>query len=50
MSVQTYERGMARLEIYDKLQAAQQEIASGVPQKSHEEVFARFKQQYGEGK
>ena len=36
---QDYDRGMARLELYDKLAAAQHQIDAGMPTVEHDELF-----------
>ena len=39
MSIDTYERDMAMLELYSKLDEAEAQIEAGVPTKSHKEVI-----------
>jgi len=39
MSMETYERNIALLEIYSKLDEAEQQIEQGLPTKSHKEII-----------
>ena len=39
MSIDTYERDMARLELYGKLDEAESQIESNMPTKSHKEII-----------
>jgi len=41
---QDYARGIARLELYDKLAAAQRQIDSGIPVVAHEELFQELRE------
>ena len=43
MRVSGYERKLARLELYDKLTAAQKQIDSGTPLIDHSELFAELR-------
>lgn len=43
MSIETYERSMALLEIYNKLAEAEEQLASGSPTKSHREVISNLR-------
>jgi len=47
MSMETYESSIARLEIYEKLAASQQEVESGKPLKTLDEVFNKYRAKYG---
>lgn len=47
MSMETYERDFARLEIYDKLAESQREVESGSRLLPLDEVFAKYKTKYG---
>ena len=47
MSIETYERRQARLEIYDKLAESQKEVASGKELLSLEDVFEKYRTKYG---
>ena len=47
MSIDAYEHGMARLEVYDKLASSQAEVESGKPLQSLDEVFAKYRAKYG---
>ena len=40
---QDYKRSIARLELYDKLAAAQRQIDSGEPLIAHDELFSELK-------
>lgn len=42
--VQDYEREIARLELYDKLAAAQRQIDAGEPLVSHETLFRELRE------
>ena len=48
MSMETYERRQARLEIYDKLAESQREVESGQELKMLDEVFNKYRAKYGE--
>ncbi|MDR1452943.1 MAG: type II toxin-antitoxin system Phd/YefM family antitoxin [Candidatus Margulisbacteria bacterium] len=48
LSVEEYERHLAKLEVYEKLAASQAEVVSGQKLLPLEEVFAKYKAQYGE--
>jgi PHD/YefM family antitoxin component YafN of YafNO toxin-antitoxin module len=41
---QDYTRSIARLELYDKLAAAQRQIEAGAPVVSHEELFRELRE------
>ena len=41
---QDYARGIARLELYDKLAAAQRQIDTGIPVVTHEELFRELRE------
>jgi len=41
---QDYTRGIARLELYDKLAAAQRQIDAGVPVIAHDELFRELRE------
>jgi len=41
---QDYARGIARLELYDKLAAAQRQIDEGIPVVAHEELFQELRE------
>ena len=41
---QDYARGIARLELYDKLAAAQHQIDAGMPVVAHEELFQELRE------
>jgi PHD/YefM family antitoxin component YafN of YafNO toxin-antitoxin module len=43
MSIDTYERNMALSEIYSKLGEAEEQLASGMPTKSHKEVISNLR-------
>jgi PHD/YefM family antitoxin component YafN of YafNO toxin-antitoxin module len=43
MSIDTYEREMAMLELYGKLDEAEAQIEAGAPTKSHKEVINRLR-------
>lgn len=43
MSIDTYERNMALLELYGKLDEAEAQIESGLPTKSHKEIVDRLR-------
>ena len=47
MSAQAYDRQMARLEVYEKLLAAQRQIDDGVALVEHDTVFAALRLKYG---
>ena len=46
MSMETYERKLALVEVYKKLAEAENQIAKGVPLLDGEEVFAKLKERY----
>jgi PHD/YefM family antitoxin component YafN of YafNO toxin-antitoxin module len=48
MSMATYERQTALLEAYQKLDEAEEQAASGVPNIDGDEVFARLRKKYGQ--
>lgn len=39
MSIDTYERNMALLEVYSKLDEAEEQLKAGAPTKSHKEII-----------
>ena len=41
---QDYSRSIARLELYDKLAAAQRQIDKGIPVVAHEELFLELRE------
>jgi len=43
MSIDTYERNMALLEIYGKLDEAEEQLQLGLPTKSHKEVISSLR-------
>jgi len=43
MSIDTYERNMALLEIYSKLDEAEEQFKLGLPAKSHKEVISNLR-------
>ena len=43
MSIDTYERNMALLEIYNKLDEAEEQLELGLPTKSHKEMIANLR-------
>jgi len=43
MSVDTYERNMAMLDIYNKLDEAEEQLASKAPTKSHKEIISSLR-------
>ena len=43
MSMKDYEQNLARLELYDKLAAAQAQIDAGVPLIDHADLFAELR-------
>ena len=47
MSIATYERQMALLEIYQKLGEAEEQAENGIPNVNGREVFDRFRMKYG---
>ncbi|MDT3699541.1 MAG: type II toxin-antitoxin system Phd/YefM family antitoxin [Thermincola sp.] len=47
MSMETYERQMALVEVYKKLAEAESEIANGTPLLEGEEVFRKLRAKYG---
>jgi len=48
MSIEAYEKKLARLEVYDKLAQSQAEAESGEKLKSLDEVFGKYKAKYGD--
>jgi len=46
MSMETYERQMALIEVYQKLAEAEKQIADGVPLLAGEEVFKQLRTKY----
>jgi PHD/YefM family antitoxin component YafN of YafNO toxin-antitoxin module len=47
MSIETYERQIALVDIYTKLSEAEKQISSGMPLLEGEEVFRRLRTKYG---
>jgi len=47
MSMETYERRMALVEVYKKLAEAEKQIADGMPLLDGEEVFKRLRKKHG---
>lgn len=47
MSMEVYNRTMARHDLYLKLKEAEDEIEAGVPARSWEEVYAELTSKYG---
>ena len=45
MSMDTYERNMSMLEIYTKLDEAEEQLELGLPTKSHKEVVSNLRRQ-----
>jgi PHD/YefM family antitoxin component YafN of YafNO toxin-antitoxin module len=43
MSIDTYERNMAMLELYGKLDEAEAQIAVGMPTKSHKNIISSLR-------
>ena len=43
MSIDTYERNMALLELYGKLDEAEEQLEAGAPTKSHKEVISSLR-------
>ena len=43
MSIDTYERNMALLELYGKLDEAEEQLEAGTPTKSHKEVISNLR-------
>ena len=43
MSIDTYERNMALLELYSKLDEAEEQLKSGLPTKSHKEIISNLR-------
>jgi len=43
MSIDTYEKNMASLELYGKLEEAEEQLRLGVPTKSHSEVIKNLR-------
>ena len=46
MSIETYERQLALVEVYKKLADAEKELAQGVPLLEGEEVFKKLRDKY----
>lgn len=46
MSIETYERQLALVEVYKKLAEAEKELAEGVPLLEGEEVFKKLRKKY----
>jgi len=46
MSIETYERQLALVEVYKKLAVAENELAQGVPLLEGEEVFKKLRDRY----
>jgi len=46
MSIETYERQLALVEVYKKLVDAEKELAQGVPLLEGEEVFKKLRDKY----
>lgn len=46
MSIETYKRQMALVEVYQKLAEAEKEIADGVPLLDGEEVLKKLREKY----
>lgn len=46
MSIETYERQLALVEVYKKLAEAEKELAQGVPLLEGEEVFKKLRDKY----
>lgn len=49
MSIETYERELAKVDLYKKLAEAEIQLASGIPLKDAEEVFANLRNKYVKG-
>ncbi len=47
MSIETYERKMALVEVYKKLFEAEKELEDGTPLKDGEEVFRKLRSKHG---
>ena len=47
MSIQTYEKSLAKLELYQKLAEAEAQIRNGEELLDGEEVFAKLRKKYG---
>jgi PHD/YefM family antitoxin component YafN of YafNO toxin-antitoxin module len=47
MSIETYEREFARVDLYKKLAQAEVQVESGVPLLDAEEVFDKLRAKYG---
>lgn len=47
MSMESYEKSLARLEVYDKLASSQAEVESGVALASLDDVFVKYRKKYG---
>lgn len=48
MSIETYERQLALVEVYKKLAEAEKQIADGLPLLEGEAVFKRLREKYAE--
>jgi len=48
MSIETYEKKLAKADLYEKLAKAETQLESGAPPEDAEEVFKRLKEKYGE--
>ena len=48
MSIETYEKKLAKAALYEKLAKAETQWESGAPPEDAEEVFKRLKEKYGE--
>ncbi len=46
MSIETYERQLALVDVYKKLSEAEQEIAKGIPLLDGENVFKKLRDKY----
>jgi len=46
MSIETYERQLALVEVYKKLADAEKELAQGVPLLEGEEIFKKLRDKY----
>lgn len=46
MSIETYERQLALVEVYKKLAEAEKELAQGIPLLEGEEVFKKLRDKY----